>query len=551
MVAVHTASGVSERAPRGSHRHGLMATRGARVTLLVTGPMAGACILLAAEDTFELGVGITVGAILVILALVGLVLAVAMRELRTAEVRADEALDRALAAEALASSHAVDLARVLKASESLVLTGNGQADYLDILAAITPQGGMSFLVRPEGDSEAVVVAAHGPVADALIGVRRPLSGHEDPIVAAEFTTLGESGRVAAAAPARLHPALVDMAVEATLRVDLVDHNGSRLGWLELVDQLPDRILEPSFVNLAQLVANQIGVAMENRTLLTSVQAQLAEVQRVQQQLVQASKLGAVGELAAIVAHEVNNPLTGILGFAELLLSELPEDDPRREEAEVIRSEAVRARTIIKALLEFARPRPPQRIPTNLNELARTTLDLQRSRAEKARVQVIEEYADLPLLEVDADALRQVLLNLLNNSMQAMPQGGQLRVVTRAEGEAVAFVVADTGVGMDAETRNRIFTPFFSTRAGNAGGTGLGLSVSMRIVEGHHGTIEVESEPGKGAVFTIRLPIARHSPDAPVQASEADASVQELPWDAESGGGHEAEASLQSHREEAA
>jgi K+-sensing histidine kinase KdpD len=111
------------------------------------------------------------------------------------------------------------------------------------------------------------------------------------------------------------------------------------------------------------------------------------------------------------------------------------------------------------------------------------------------------------------------------------------------------VVADTGVGMDAETRSRIFTPFFSTRAGNAGGTGLGLSVSMRIVEGHHGTIDVESEPGKGAVFTIRLPIARHSPDGSVQASEAEACVQEVPWDAESDGG--AEASLQFRREEAA
>jgi signal transduction histidine kinase len=509
-----------------------MATRGARTALLVAGPIAGACVLLAVEDVFELGVGFTVAAILVILGLVALVLAVAMRELQTAEVRADDALDRAITAEASATSHAVDLARVLKASESLVLTGNGQADYLDILAAITPQGGMSFLVRPEGDSEAVVVAAHGPVASSLIGLRRPLSGGEDPIVSAEFAAMGESGRVAGAAPARLHAADRELEVEATLKVDLIDHNGSRLGWLGLVDPVPDRILEPSFVNLAQLVANQIGVAMENRTLLTSVQSQLAEVQRVQQQLVQASKLGAVGELAAIVAHEVNNPLTGILGFAELLLSELPPEDPRREEAEVIRTEAVRARTIIKALLEFARPRPPQMIPTNLNELARTTLDLQRSRAEKARVQVIEDYADLPLLEVDADALKQVLLNLVNNSIQAMPQGGQLCVATSVEGDFVAFVVSDTGIGMDAETRSRIFTPFFSTRAGSAGGTGLGLSVSMRIVEGHHGTIDVDSEVGKGTVFTIRLPIASQSSNGPVLDSPADSSVGELSDDAE-------------------
>jgi signal transduction histidine kinase len=492
----------------------LLATRGTRVALVVAGPITAACVLLAAEDVFELGPGFAIVAIATIVILVGLVLTVALRELQRAEARADESLARAITAEESATAHAVNLARVLKASESLVLTRSGQADFLDILAAITPEGGMSFLVRPEGESEAVVVAAHGPVAGSLIGLRRPVSAREDPIVSADFAPLGESGRVAAASPARLRTPDADIEVQATLKVDLVDHSGSRLGWLELVDPMPDRILEPSYVNLAQLVANQIGVAMENRSLLSSVQRQLAEVRRVQQQLVQASKLGAVGELAAIVAHEVNNPLTGILGFAELLLSELSEDDPRREEAEVIRAEAVRARTIIKALLEFARPRPPQRIPTNLNELARTTVDLQRSRAERARVTVVEEYADLPLLDADADALKQVMLNLLDNSMQAMPHGGQLRVVTRAEGDSVALVVSDTGVGMDVETRNRIFTPFFSTRAGSAGGTGLGLSVSMRIVEGHHGTIDVESEPGSGAVFTIRLPISRRSSDEP-------------------------------------
>lgn len=547
-MVVHTASGESERAPLGSPRHGLMATRGAPVALLVAGPIAGACLLLAAEDVFELGIGFTVAVILVVLALVGLVLAMAMRELRTAEVRADEALDRAIAAEASARTHAVDLARVLKASESLVLTGDGQADYLDILAAITPQGSTSFLVRPESESEAVVVAAHGPLAGSLIGLRRSLSGN-DPIVSGEFGSMGESGRVSGSAPARLHAADAEVDFEATLRVDLVDHNGGRLGWLALVDPMSDRILEPSFVNLAQLVANQIGVAMENRTLLTSVQRQLAEAQRVQLQLVQASKLGAVGELAAIVAHEVNNPLTGILGFAELLMTELPEGDPRHDEAAVIRTEAVRARTIIKALLEFARPRPPQRIPTNLNELARTTLDLQRSRAQKARVEVVEEYADLPLLDVDSDALKQVLLNLLNNSMQAMPHGGQLRVATRAERDGVAFVVADTGVGMDTETRSRIFTPFFSTRAGSAGGTGLGLSVSMQIVEGHHGTIEVESELGKGAVFTIRLPLDLHSIEGPVLGPAPDATLEELPEDAEAD--ERPEAHLQSRRGEAA
>ncbi len=172
--------------------------------------------------------------------------------------------------------------------------------------------------------------------------------------------------------------------------------------------MDERILDPTFVNLAQLVANQIGVAMENQALLARVQRQLLEVQRVQQQLVRASKLGAVGELAAAVAHEVNNPLTGILGFSELLLAELPADDPRHQEASIIQAEAVRARAIIRSLLEFARPRPPQRIPTDLNALVRSTLDLVRFRTQEAGIWIAEEYGELPCLEIDPDAFKQVL-----------------------------------------------------------------------------------------------------------------------------------------------
>jgi signal transduction histidine kinase len=322
---------------------------------------------------------------------------------------------------------------------------------------------------------------------------------------------------------REHMLGLDSDVEAALAIRLVDHNGRRLGWLHLLDQRDEKILEPTFVNLAQLVANQIGVAMENNALLARVRHQLIEVQRVQEQLVQASKLGAVGELAAAIAHEVNNPLTGILGFAELLMSELPEDDPRHDEAAVIRDEAVRSRTIIRALLEFARPRPPQRIPSNLNDLARTTLDLIRYRASEADVRIISEFGALPCLEIDPDAFRQVLLNLLNNAVDAMPNGGELRVTTRAEHERVGVVVADIGVGMSAETRSRIFQPFFSTRAGNGAGTGLGLSVSLQVVEGHGGTIEVESTPGKGSAFTVWLPRSTPAFEGAVVVPGMDAS----------------------------
>jgi signal transduction histidine kinase len=305
---------------------------------------------------------------------------------------------------------------------------------------------------------------------------------------------------------REHMLGVDSEIEAALTVRLIDHDGRSIGWLHMLDHRSEKILEPSFVNLAQLVANQIGVAMENNALLARVRQQLVEVQRVQAQLVQASKLGAVGELAAAVAHEVNNPLTGILGFAELLMAELPLDDPRHDEAVVIRNEAVRSRTIIRALLEFARPRPPQRIPSNLSDLARSALDLIRYRASEVNVRIVAEFGELPCLEIDPDAFRQVLLNLFNNAVDAMPEGGELRITTLVEQERVGIVVTDVGIGMNADTQARIFQPFFSTRAASSGGTGLGLSVSLQIVEGHGGSIHVESAPGHGSVFTVWLPV---------------------------------------------
>jgi signal transduction histidine kinase len=274
-----------------------------------------------------------------------------------------------------------------------------------------------------------------------------------------------------------------------------------------------RDLRAAEVRTDAALARAVSAETAQRARADELARMLTEVRRVQEQLVQASKLGAVGELAAAVAHEVNNPLTGILGFAELLLSELPVDDPRHDEAAVIRDEAIRARSIVKALLEFAQPRTPQRLSTDLNALARSTVELVRFRVRETGIRIVEDYADLPRLEADPDALKQVLLNLINNAIEAMPEGGELGVSTRSGRDRVGLVVRDTGAGMDGATRTRIFTPFFSTRAATGGGTGLGLSVSLQIVEGHGGNIEVESEPGRGTVFTVWLPIATPAIDS--------------------------------------
>jgi signal transduction histidine kinase len=524
MVSANPERRTSATAPSDGGGLRLLARLGARVALIGVAPLAVVAGLLVVEDAFELGDGPFVPVLGALVGIAVVMLSIGLRDLSAAEARAKAASDRALAAEATERARADELARVLEAGESLAFTGEGQVDYLGVLQAITPAGATSFLVRVESETEGLVVAAHGPMATSVIGLRRPLEpGEADGgPTAAPVVSFSAGGHPVGMAVPRGHFVGGEFDMESALSIQLADHGGGCLGWLHMIDHRGERILEPSYVKLAQLVASQIGVAMENNALLARVRRQLVEVQRVQHQLVQASKLSAVGELAAAVAHEVNNPLTGILGFAELLTNELAEDDARHEEAVVIRDEAIRARSIVRALLEFARPRPPQRIPTNLNDVARSTLELINFRAADADVRIVADYGELPCLEVDPDAFRQVLLNLFNNAIDAMPHGGELHVTTLTDAERVGLVVADVGIGMNAETRERVFTPFFSTRTGV--GNGLGLSVSLQIVEGHGGTIEVESTPGRGSVFTVWLPIAQPAFDGAVLVPGTEATA---------------------------
>jgi signal transduction histidine kinase len=488
---------------------------GLRATGIISVPLAVALAFLAAENAFELGGSLAV--LLAALAVVALesMLLIGLRDLRRAEVRTDAALFRAHVAEGVERSRADQLARVLEASQGLRLAGDGRVDYMGVLATITPPGATCFLVRRDRE-DTVVEAAHGPLAPLVVGVRRldmPDAEGADP---PQLTTYSAHGRRLGAAVPPEDLAMLGVPIESSLAVPLIAQDGRTMGVLHMVDPGRERVVEPSFVALAQLVANQIAVAMQNDELLASARRQLAEVQRVQHQLVQASKLGAIGELAAAVAHEVNNPLTGILGFSELLLAELPPEDRRRGEVTIIRDEAIRARTIVRALLDFARPRTPQRVQTDLNALARSAVELVRYRAQEAHVQIHEEYGDLPNLDLDPESFRQVLLNLCTNGIDAMPDGGDLSVSTVLRGDKVGIVVGDTGVGMDRQTRGRAFAPFFSARARGGYGTGLGLSVSLNIVEGHGGIIDVQSEPGSGAVFTVWLPVTsssiRRTPD---------------------------------------
>ena len=236
---------------------------------------------------------------------------------------------------------------------------------------------------------------------------------------------------------------------------------------------------------------------------------VTEQRVMQEQLFQASKLAAIGELAAGVAHEVNNPLSAIIGFSDLLLLDA-KDEKTRDMLQKIRSQGMRARDIVQNLLNFARSQRLVQEVMDLNAVIKEAVALVRRQLELDNIQVIEEYdPDLPRIVGDAGQLQQVVLNMLQNAHDAIMMSGQgSRVVVRTRRlgkDWVAFDVEDDGPGIPEDIREHIFNPFFTTKPPGKG-TGLGLSISHRIVKKHDGRITVRSRPGRGARFTVELPL---------------------------------------------
>jgi len=244
-------------------------------------------------------------------------------------------------------------------------------------------------------------------------------------------------------------------------------------------------------------------------------------------LMESDRLAAVGELVAGVAHEVNNPLSSISAFAQLLLRDGSLTSSQRESIDVIRAETMRASQVVKDLLAFARRSEPQRVPIDLNGVVARTLRMRQYQFAEASVRVEQVLAsDLPAVLGDARQLQQVCLNLVTNAVQAMAGhgGGMLVVRTAALDEFVVLEISDTGPGISASARAHIFEPFFTTKS-EGEGTGLGLSVSYGIVSAHGGKIEVAKTGPEGTTFRVSLPAAasapagdRDAPDEPMIAA---------------------------------
>jgi two-component system NtrC family sensor kinase len=230
--------------------------------------------------------------------------------------------------------------------------------------------------------------------------------------------------------------------------------------------------------------------------------------RLEDQLVQTEKLTSIGLLAAGVAHEVNTPLAVISSYSQMLRKDISPEDSRHKILEKITKQTFRASEIVNSLLNFSRTSATEFAEVDIHQVINETLSLLEHQFKTARVRVDRELkADCPMTFGNAGKLQQVFLNLFVNAKDAMPEGGELRILTEESDSKIEILVQDTGIGISRENVKKIYDPFFTTKAAGKG-TGLGLSVSYGIIQEHSGSISVESRPGVGTSFKLELPLVR-------------------------------------------
>ncbi len=285
-------------------------------------------------------------------------------------------------------------------------------------------------------------------------------------------------------------------------------------------------LQHSAYESATIELNAQRLDADDQTRIVCIGRDLTERRRLEQQLIQSDKLSALGQLVAGVAHELNNPLTSISGYAQLLLRNRTLNDEIRADLEQIRQQAERAGRIVRNLLMFAREHKPERLATQINEVIQSTLALQvyQLRVDNITVQ-LDLDPELPSTVADPHQLQQVLLNLITNARQAMNERGSgiLTIRTRrheaADGRYIEISISDNGVGIPAQYLDKVFNPFFTTKPVGQG-TGLGLSICYGIIQEHQGQIWIESREGVGTTVFIRLPIIETSVGVPAPSSAA-------------------------------
>lgn len=267
----------------------------------------------------------------------------------------------------------------------------------------------------------------------------------------------------------------------------------------LIDKQGQEI--PVYISAAILYENGIEAGS------VGVFTDLREKLKLEKQLLRSEKLSSLGKLSAGIAHEINQPLTGVLTFAHLLLKKFQHDEQTRKDLEIIVRETTRIRGIVQGILDFAREMPMQKKPRIIHEILNQTLQIIIHQQRFFGISLVKDYApDMGPIIVDSNLMEQVFMNIILNALDAMHGSGTLTIRTRDLSDSIEIDFQDTGVGMPEEIIDKIFDPFFTTKDSTEGmGMGLGLAVSYGIVKNHNGDISVTSTEGVGTTFTIRLP----------------------------------------------
>ena len=275
------------------------------------------------------------------------------------------------------------------------------------------------------------------------------------------------------------------------------------------------------LELLAAMGHQIGIAVENAKLVTDLKKANVEIKDQQAKLIEAEKLTLLGKIAGGVAHEINNPIMSILGFTGMACKRLQDAVPAPEKVNecihylnVVQEEAHRCIQIVESISQFYRRKQSAMAPIRIEKVIEAALSIAKLHMNQGHIEIVTHLSpDLPPILANQGLLQQVLVNILLNARDAMEKGGVLSVATGFENPPwVTIRISDTGCGIKPEDIQRIFTPLFTTK-GEGKGTGLGLSISQDIIKSHNGAIEVESVPGKGTTFIIRLPSANQSSSA--------------------------------------
>jgi signal transduction histidine kinase len=278
-------------------------------------------------------------------------------------------------------------------------------------------------------------------------------------------------------------------------------------------------IELSSLRLLQIYAQQASAALLNNRLYRELMERVAFCERVnqnllesQEHLLRAERLSTIGKMAALLAHEIRTPLVSIGGFARRLIRSTPAQDPRRDELEIIVSEVSRLERLIDEVLGYSKMGKPECRPTDINKLIQSVMLRLQGELEKNSVHpILALDMKLPLAEVDESQIYQAVINLISNSLDAMPAGGTLTITTAGETDFFEIGVTDTGTGIEEEHWDKLFAPFFTTKVT---GTGLGLAIVSQVVENHSGSLRFESTPKQGTAFYVRLALHAQTPAAP-------------------------------------